>query len=84
MTVPTKLPLHVNGRDTSVQAAARVENAQSQQEVAELQATHDAWVRAGMLGKLARCGAKLRTCIRVDEGTGPFGERPDYRVIRGC
>ena len=29
--MPTKLPLHVNGRGTSVQAAARVENAQVQQ-----------------------------------------------------
>ena len=68
---------------SSTSADAQVEKAQLQQEVAELQATHDAWVKAGMLGKLDQCGPKRRPCIRVDESAGPFGERLDYRVILG-
>ena len=69
--------------DNGTIAAAQVEKAQLQQEVAGLQATQDAWVKAGMLGRLERCGPKARPCIRVDEGAGPFGERSDYRVIQG-
>jgi hypothetical protein len=69
--------------DTGAIADAQVEKAQLQQEVAELQASHDAWVKAGMLGKLDQCGPKRRPCIRVDESAGPFGERLDYRVILG-
>jgi len=41
------------------------------------------WMKAGMLARLERCGPKLRPCIRVDEGAGPFGDRSDYRVIQG-
>jgi len=52
-------------------------------EIAALQANHDAWVKAGMLGKLERCGPKARPCIRVDENAGTFGNRADYRVIQG-
>ena len=69
--------------DTGTIAAAQLQKAQLQQEVAGLQATQDAWVKAGMLGKLERCGPKARPCIRVDESAGPFGERSDYRVIQG-
>ena len=69
--------------DNGTIAAAQVEKAQLQQEVAGLQATQDAWVKAGMLGRLERCGPKARPCIRVDEGAGPFEERSDYRVIQG-
>ena len=69
--------------DMGAIADAQVEKAQLQQEVAELQASHDAWVKVGMLGKLDQCGPKRRPCIRVDESAGPFGERLDYRVILG-
>jgi cell division protein FtsB len=71
--------------DTGTIAAAQVEKAQLQQEVAELQATNDAWVKAGMLGKLERCNPGLRPCIRVNEAAGPFESQGhnDYRVIQG-
>jgi len=52
-------------------------------EVAELQANREGWAMAGMLGKLERCGPKLRPCIRVDERDGSFGDHADYRVILG-
>ena len=69
--------------DNGTITEARMQKAQLQAEVAEMQANHDGWVKAGMLGKLERCGPKARLCIRVDEGAGPFGERSDYRVIQG-
>ncbi len=69
--------------DNGAITEARMQKAQLQAEVAEMQANHDGWVKAGMLGKLERCGPKARLCIRVDEGAGPFGERSDYRVIQG-
>jgi hypothetical protein len=71
--------------DNGTIAAAQVEKAQLQQEVAGLQATQDAWVKAGMLGRLERCGPKARPCIRVDEGAGGFQSQghDDYRVIQG-
>jgi hypothetical protein len=71
--------------DTGTIAAAQVEKAQLQQEVAELQATNDAWVKAGMLGKLERCNPGFRPCIRVNEAAGPFESQGhnDYRVIQG-
>ncbi len=69
--------------DMGTIAAAQVQKAQLQAEMAEMQANHDGWVKAGMLGKLERCGPKARPCIRVDESAGPFGERSDYRVILG-
>ena len=71
--------------DAGTIGAAQVEKAQLQQEVAELQANHDAWVKAGMLGKLERCNPGFRPCIRVDESAGPFESQghSDYRVIQG-
>lgn len=57
--------------------------AQLEADVAELQATHDGWVRQGMLGKLGRCDPGYRPCIRVDEQAGKFGDKDDYRVILG-
>jgi len=71
--------------DTGTIAAAQVEKVQLQQEVAELQATHDAWVKAGMLGKLEHCNPGFRPCIRVNEAAGSFESQGhnDYRVIQG-
>jgi hypothetical protein len=58
-----------------------VENLQG--EITELQANHDAFVRAGMLGKLTYCGPSSRPCIQVDENAGAFGTNSDYRIIMG-
>ena len=71
--------------DMGTIAAAQLQKAQLQQEVAGLQATQDAWVKAGMLARLERCGPKARPCIRVDEGAGGFQSQghDDYRVIQG-
>ena len=71
--------------DTGTIAAAQVQKAQLQAQVAELEANHDAWVKAGMLGKLERCNPGLRPCIRVNEAAGPFQSEGhnDYRVILG-
>ena len=69
--------------DTGTIAAAQVQKAQMQAEVAQMQANRDGWVNAGMLGKLERCGPKSRPCVRVDENAGGFGDRSDYRVILG-
>jgi hypothetical protein len=54
-----------------------------QGEIIELQANHDALVRAGMLGKLTYCDPGNRPCIRVDESAGAFGSDGDYRIILG-
>lgn len=69
--------------DTSAIGAAQLQKAQLQSEVAALKASHDAWNRAGMLGKLEQCGPKNRPCIRVDESAGTYGDQSDYRIIRG-
>ncbi|MBN9559162.1 MAG: hypothetical protein J0H14_00330 [Alphaproteobacteria bacterium] len=69
--------------DSSAIGAAEARKAQLQAEVAEMQAAHDEWAKAGMLGKLARCNPGNRPCIRVDEGAGGFGSAGDYRVILG-
>jgi hypothetical protein len=71
--------------DMGTIAAAQLQKAQLQQEVAGLQATQEVWVKAGMLGRLERCGPKARPCIRVDEGAGGFQSQghDDYRVIQG-
>ena len=58
-----------------------VENLQG--EITELQTNHDAFVRAGMLGKLTYCDPGNRPCIRVDESAGAFGTNGDYRIIMG-
>jgi len=49
----------------------------------ELKANRDALVRSGALAKIERCPPVGRLCIRVDEAAGPFGDPPDYRIIRG-
>ena len=69
--------------NTSAIGAAQERKAELQAEVAELQANRDAWVKAGLMAKLERCGPKARPCIRVDESAGGFGERGDFRVILG-
>jgi hypothetical protein len=69
--------------DTGAIAAARARKAELAAEVAAMQANRDEWAKAGLLGKLERCGPRARPCIRVDEGAGGFGDRADYRVILG-
>ncbi len=69
--------------DTGTIAAAQAQKAQLQAEVTEMQANHDGWVKAGMLGKLEHCNPGFRPCIRVNESAGAFGDRSDYRVILG-
>ncbi len=69
--------------DTGTIAAAQERKAALQAEVAQMQANRDGWEKAGMLGKLERCGPKSRPCVRVDENAGPFGDRSDYRIILG-
>ncbi len=69
--------------DTGAIGRAQVRKAQLEAEVAELQANREEWAKTGMLGKLERCGPKLRPCIRVDERAGSFGDQADYRVILG-
>ena len=57
-----------------------------QDQITELRANHDAWVKAGMLGKLTYCDPGNRPCIRVDESAGQFGPPGgpyDLRVLKG-
>jgi hypothetical protein len=51
--------------------------------ITALQANHDAWVKAGMLGKLNTCDPGNRPCIQVDESAGAFGTNSDYWIIKG-
>jgi hypothetical protein len=69
--------------DAGAIGAARARKAELEAEIAQLQAVRDGWEKAGMLGRLERCGPKARPCVRVDEGAGGFGDRGDYRVILG-
>lgn len=68
--------------DTSAIGRAQVQKVRLQAEIAQLEAHRDAWVDAGMEGKLSRCGRKKRPCVRVDEQAGSFGDQSDYRIIR--
>jgi hypothetical protein len=70
--------------DTGAITDAQVRKAQLQAEVAQMQANHDSWVQAGMLGKIIRCPGN-RPCLRVDEGAGAFQSEghDDYRIIQG-
>ena len=70
--------------DAGAIGAAQVQKAQLEAEIAQLLATRDGWVKAGMLGKLKQCGADRRPCIRVDENAGRFEAdgHSDYRVIQ--
>jgi hypothetical protein len=57
-----------------------------QGEITELQANHDALVRAGMLGKLTYCDPGNRPCVEVNEDAGTFGTpggTQDYQVLKG-
>jgi hypothetical protein len=69
--------------DAGAIGTMQVRKAQLEADVAALQATHDDWVQAGMLGKLTYCDPGNRPCIRVDERAGSFGDQGDYRVIEG-
>jgi hypothetical protein len=68
--------------DTAAIAASHVRKQQLQAEVAELQATSDAWTAAGFASKLRRCGPKNRPCIAVDEAAGPFGAQSEFRLLK--
>jgi hypothetical protein len=57
-----------------------------QDEISELQANHDAWVKAGMLDRLERCAPGNRPCVEVNEDAGTFGTPggpQDYQVLKG-
>ena len=69
--------------DAGAISQAQEQKGELEAQIAELKATHDAWVKAGMLGKIERCGTQNRFCIAVDEGAGAFGEHSEYRVIQG-
>ena len=69
--------------DTGAIGRMQVRKVRLEAQVSELQATHDDWVKAGMLGKLTHCDPGSRPCIRVDESAGSFGDQADYRVIKG-
>jgi hypothetical protein len=68
--------------DIAAIGRAQAQKITLQAEVAMLEANRDAWVAAGLQGKLRRCGPKNRPCVRVDEVAGPFGNDGDYRLIR--
>ncbi len=78
--------------DAGTIAATRMEKMRLQTEVAELheqvaemQANREGWVKTGMLEKLQRCDPGNRPCVRVNEAAGTFGSQGhnDYRVIQG-
>lgn len=71
--------------DVSAIAAAQSEKLHLQSEVAQMQASQDEWVKAGLLTRLVRCGPKSRPCVRVDEAAGSFVSdgHDDYRVLKG-
>ena len=57
-----------------------------QDQITELRANHDAWVKAGMLDKLTRCAPGNRPCVEVNEDAGTFGTPggpQDYQVLKG-
>jgi hypothetical protein len=59
---------------------------QLQDQITELRANHDTWVKAGMLGKLTRCDPGNRPCVEVNEDAGAFGTPggpQDYQVLKG-
>jgi hypothetical protein len=57
-----------------------------QDEITELQANHDSWVKAGMMDRLERCDPGNRPCVEVNEDAGTFGTpggTQDYQVLKG-
>ncbi|HQT61930.1 MULTISPECIES: hypothetical protein [unclassified Acidiphilium] len=55
-------------------------------EIAMLQANHAAWVKAGMLDKITRCGPSGRPCVAINQSAGKFGfpgGPNDLRVLKG-
>ncbi len=71
--------------NTGAIAEVQIRRAQLKAEVAELDATREAWTKMGLLGKMTRCNPGNRPCIRVNEDAGKFESEghDDYRVIRG-
>ena len=72
--------------DEKAIASAQTEKDELQQDVADLTATKEAWVQAGMLDKIQRCGSENRPCVAVDENAGQFGPQGgpyDLRVLQG-
>ena len=71
--------------DAGAIGEAQQQKALLEAEIDQLQANHDAWEKAGMLGKIERCGSRSRPCIRVNENAGSFESdgHDDYRVIQG-
>ncbi len=71
--------------DAGAIGEAQEQKGELEAQVAQLQATEDAWEKAGMLGKIEPCGQRSRPCIRVNEGAGQFEAdgHDDYRVIQG-
>lgn len=64
--------------------AGRINKLQDQ--IAVLQANHDAWIKAGMLDRLVRCDPGNRPCVEVNENAGTFGTTggaQDYQVLKG-
>ena len=67
-------------------ASAQAEKDQLQQDIADLTATKEGWVQAGMLDKIQRCGSDNRPCVAVNEDAGQFGSQGgpyDLRVLQG-
>lgn len=57
-----------------------------QDQITDLRANHDAWVKAGMLDKITRCAPGNRPCVEVNEDAGAFGTPggpQDYQVLKG-
>ena len=56
-----------------------------QAQVAELEADHTAYTKAGVLQKLTTRGPKGRVCLGVDESAGTYASlgHNNYRVIQG-
>ena len=58
---------------------------QLQQDIADLQADKETWVKAGMLDKIPTCSSQ--PCVAVNEGAGPYhftsGGPLDLRVLEG-
>ncbi|EGO93201.1 hypothetical protein [Acidiphilium sp. PM] len=52
-------------------------------EIAMLQANHAAWVKAGMLDKITRCGPNRLPCVAINPDAVKYGNSGDYRVLKG-
>ena len=55
-------------------------------QISQLQANRDSFVKEGMLGQITYCDPGNRPCIEIDESAGTFGAPngpQDYMVIKG-